>query len=808
VRIPVSTYRVQFNREFRFSDAGKIVDYLHALGITDLYASPILKARPGSAHGYDVIDPTTLNPEIGAREEFDEFCSALQARGMGLLVDVVPNHMAANIDNPWWFDVLEKGPASLYARFFDVDWKARKILLPILATPYGEALDNRELVLRIENGQPLLQYYGYKLPIAAGAEHLGVESLDRILSQQHYRLTYWRKATDGTNYRRFFDINDLVSLRAELDEVFQATHSYVLELLKEGQITGLRIDHIDGLLEPANYLARLPETYVVSEKILAGHEQLPCEWRTQGTTGYDFMNFVNGIFVDEKGFRSLEQIYVDYTGCTKTLQEVCRECKIQVMKQLFAGELNGLVNRLVKLAEDDRHARDIGTENLRQAFIAVTAYLPVYRTYIASEQVSKTDRATIENTIAAAGKGDAFDFLRRVLFVQPAWYLQDRKPEYLDFVRRWQQFTGPVMAKGLEDTTFYRNNPLISLNEVGGDCEDPATYFGVEQFHRRNLARHASWPHTLNATSTHDTKRSEDVRARIDVLSEVPKEWARFLARRKRSRLRGTPAANEEILIYQTMLGAWPIDEERLKQYVIKALREGKAHTNWIDINESYERGALSFLHSLYTDDRFWRDFLRLQKTVGYFGALNSLSQLILKVISPGVPDFYQGTEVWDLSLADPDNRRPVDFTSRAAMLADLATGANLPALRDNLADGHLKLYVTSRLLHFRRQQPDLFREGGYVPLRVTGARSNHIIAFARRLHGQWCIVAVPRLCASLTRAGSAPVGKKVWRDTQIEMPADMPKRAKDILTSQEADSNRIADLFRTLPFAVIVSGC
>ena len=807
MRIPISTYRLQFNRDFRFSDALRILDYLHELGITDLYASPILKARPGSTHGYDVTDPTQLNPEIGTPEEFAELCRALQARDMGLIVDIVPNHMAASIDNPWWFDVLEKGEESTYAEFFDVNWASKKVLLPILARPYGEALENRELMITVENGRPVLQYYEQKLPIAAGAENLSADAIDRILSRQHYRLAHWRKAADSINYRRFFDISDFVGLRAERDDVFQATHVFVLKLIEQGDVTGLRIDHIDGLLDPKRYLDRLPDTYVITEKILAGNEQLPCEWRTHGTTGYDFLNFANGAFIDREGFNKLERMYADFTGSRKTLNQVFRECKRQVMQELFAGELNALVHQLTEFAEDDRHARDLRSEELKEAFVSVTACLPVYRTYIREEDVSETDRAYIEDAIAVAGSGAAFDFLRRVLLVEPAWYIQHRKPEYLDFVMRWQQFTGPVMAKGLEDTAFYLHNALMSVNEVGGDCNGPEIYFGLEEFHRRNLARHARWPRTMNTTSTHDTKRSEDVRARINVLSEFPDEWSRCL--RRWSRMNPSeiaPDCNEQVLVYQSMLGAWPIEVDRLKQYVTKALREGKKHTSWININEEYEERVLSFVESLYSNESFLKGFGRLQKKVAYFGALSALGQVILKMTSPGIPDFYRGTEIWDLSLADPDNRRPVDFSSRLTMLDDLKKHANIRQLLKHWSDGRLKMFATWKLLRFRREHASLFEQGEYIPLRVTGTRSNHVIAFARHLHNEWCIVTVPRLCASLTRAGSPPIGEKVWGDTQIELPQGVPSSGTDIFTNKRVLMSAASELFGILPFGVVAS--
>jgi (1->4)-alpha-D-glucan 1-alpha-D-glucosylmutase len=808
VRIPNSTYRVQFNREFRFADAVRILDYLHELGITDLYASPIMKARPGSMHGYDVTDPTQLNPDLGTPEDFETLCTALREKGMGLIVDIVPNHMAASLDNAWWFDVLEKGEESPYAGFFDVNWESRRVLLPILGRPYGEVLEKQELQLRTENGRTILQYHEQKLPVAAGAEHLSVESVDDVLSRQHYRLAYWRKAADAINYRRFFDVSDLVTLRSERDDVFRATHEFTLKLVAEGKIAGVRIDHVDGLLGPKGYLERLPRCYVVVEKILGGHEHLPSDWRTHGTTGYEFLNFLNGVFVDREGFHQLERIYSNFTGSTNSYGEVFQQRKRQVMKELFAGEVSVFIRRLTELAEEDRHARDLRTDELQEAFVAVTACLPVYRTYIRDEHISATDRAYIEDALTVGGKGLAFEFLRRVLLLSPPWYLQASREKYLDFVMRWQQFTGPVMAKGLEDTTFYVHNPLVSVNEVGGDCAGPEVYFGVEEFHRRNLSRHSCWPHSMNASSTHDTKRSEDVRARINILSELPDEWENALRRWSRMNASETaPDANEQVLIYQSMLGAWPIDPDRLKQYVTKALREGKTHTNWMEINRSYETRVFSFIDRLYANNAFLKDFLRLQEKLAYFGALSSVSQLILKIASPGVPDFYRGTDVWDLSLADPDNRRPVDFAARTEMLRSLKEHSDPAELLKNWRDGRMKLYITWKALQFRRSHADLFREGEYLPLHVAGAKENHIIAFVRRYRDQWCVVAVPRLMARLARRRTAPLGEKMWRDTMVELPMDAPSQWTNILTGETASTPLYASqLFSTLPFALLTN--
>jgi len=804
MRVPVATYRIQFNKDFRIEDATGLVNYLHELGITDLYASPILKARPGSMHGYDVTDPTVINPEVGDSDSLSRLSSALHSHGMGLMLDIVPNHMAASLENPWWFDVLEKGEESPYASFFDVNWDMKKVLLPILRRPYGETLQNHELQLRTKNGRLVVQYYEQCLPLAAGAENLRPEAIEQVLSQQHYRLACWRRAADSINYRRFFDVSDLVGLRVERDEVFRATHAYPIELLSQGTVTALRIDHVDGLLDPKGYLDRLPDAYVVVEKILGADEKIPADWRTNGTTGYDFLNFLNGAFVDAEGYRRLTGIYSELTGITESRSEAFRERKRQVMAELFPGEVNALMHRLFELAQEDRYARDLATADLREAFIAVTASLPVYRTYIRDVHVEQSDRAWIENAVKAAGRGTAYDFIRRVLLLEPAWYLQNRKPDYLDFVKQWQQFTGPVMAKGLEDTTFYVHNPLLSVNEVGSDSNGPETVFGVEEFHRRNQRRRRHSPHTMNATSTHDTKRSEDVRARINVLSELPNEWSRYAKRWMRwNRSDTTPDANEQILIYQTMLGAWPVEPDRLKPYVTKALREARTHTNWIDPNQEYEKQVLGFVDLLYSKQIFLKDLSRFHEKIAWFGALSSLSQLVLKITSPGIPDFYRGAEMWDLSLADPDNRRPVDFSTRVEALEKLKRHSQPADLLKNWSDGRIKMYTTWKALAFRRAHGDLFLNGDYLPLAVTGKRRGHVIAFARRFKNQWSITVVPRLLAKLGRA--IPLGARAWGDTVIELPDGAPNQWVNVFTGEPLSGHLLAaKLFATLPVALL----
>jgi len=807
MRAPLSTYRLQFNRDFTLKDAHRLVDYLAELGITDVYASPLLKSRTGSNHGYDVIDPTEIDPEVGSLDDLRALGAALRSRGMGLLLDIVPNHMAASVENPWWWDVLKRGRASRYAAFFDIDWN-RKLLLPVLGEPYGEALESGSFLVSLKDGEAALEYRGLRLPltIPENADLSNPDGLDRVLSMQPYRLAYWRKASDAINYRRFFDISDLVALRADCEEVFNATHALVLELVESGIVTGLRIDHIDGLRDPQGYLERLPPVYVVVEKILAGREQLRTDWKVWGTTGYDFLNAVNGLFVDRAGYEDLKRAYAEWVGSAGRAVDVYWAQQRKVMDALFSGEVRSLTHALADLAEEDRHARDLSWQELQEAVVAVTACLPVYRTYTRADAcVSETDRCRIEDAVSVANRvspSPAIAFLRRVLLLDVPHYLEDRRQAWLEFVLRWQQFTGAVMAKGLEDTTFYAFNPLTSVNEVGGDAGGPEAYFGIEEFHRRMQERRSRWPFTMNAGSTHDTKRSEDVRARINVLSEFPKEWATRLKRWRRwNRAESGPDENEQILIYQTLLGAWPIEPARLKQYVRKALREAKVHTSWTDIDAAYEQRVLEFVDRILDRTRsaeFLEDFEAFQKKIAFYGALSSLAQTVLRMTAPGAPDFYQGSEIWQYHLADPDNRRPVDFERRRRMLEELKSGASCEDLLKTWEDGRIRMYVIWKTLNFRRSRPDLFLRGDYQPLRASGRASDHVVAFARRYQDDWVITAVPRLVARLPRPGR-------WRDSVIDLPEGAPQQWKNILTDETISAPlAAARVFGRVPLAVL----
>jgi (1->4)-alpha-D-glucan 1-alpha-D-glucosylmutase len=953
-RIPTSTYRLQFNAGFTFADATRIVPYLHALGITDCYASSYLKAVPGSLHGYDIADPTSLNPEVGSEREHQQFAEALTTHGMGHILDVVPNHMGiAKSSNRWWLDVLENGPSSHFATFFDIDWhpvKAElqdKVLLPILGDLYGYVLENQEIRLLYDDGAFFIQYYEHRLPVTALSsvrilthrleglihelreDHPHVEELlsivtsirhlpgqrerdparvreryrekaiikrrlqtvvsesphirtfleenvrlfngtkgdpksfdllDGLLADQVYRLAYWGVASEEINYRRFFDINELAALRMESRTVFAKAHELIFRLLKEGSITGLRIDHVDGLYDPQEYLMQLQDwattqltpardasgrpLYVVVEKILGKGETLPETWPVHGTTGYEFLNVVNGLFVETANERQFSELYSRFIRERVSFDELVYQKKKLIMRGTMASETNVLGQQLNRLSEQDRRYRDFTLNSLTQAIREIIACFPVYRTYITAEPdgVTDRDRAYIRLAVAKAKRrnpqlsGLVFDFIRHLLLEAPQYTSEADWDEKVRFALKFQQTTSPVTAKGLEDTALYIYNRLVSLNEVGGDPER----FGlaVDTFHERMRERQQFWPATLSATSTHDTKRSEDVRARINVLSELPKEWRAALYRwqklnqRHKQRLDDlvVPDRNEEYLLYQTLLGAWPFGElddrqyrvfcDRIQAYMAKAVKEAKVHTSWTNPNHAHADAVSSFIDVILDRTRpnpFLDDFRPFQQRIAEYGIYNSLAQLLIKITAPGVPDFYQGSEVWDLSLVDPDNRRPVDYALRARLLSDLqrataATGQDRRALvRELIAtreDGRVKLYVTMAALDYRRRQPSLFLEGAYLPLEITGTRKHHVVGFARVAGDESVLVIVPRLIAELTAGRPAvPMPPAIWDDTAVILPSrdiKQPKRDRTqyrnlltgaVLTAEGSEGRRLLRL-------------
>lgn len=968
---PRATYRLQFHAGFTFADAAAIVGYLADLGASEAYASPILTPRSGSTHGYDITDHGSLNPDLGGEDDFEQLSAALRAHDMGLILDVVPNHMGiGDLRNTWWLDVLENGSSSIYAHYFDIDWEpvarqlSGKVLLPVLGGQYGDVLERGELKLRYADGAFAVTYWDHLFPISprtysdllthkldALIEQHGADSedvmelqsiitavkylpprsetdperiaernrekevvkrrldrlyraskpvrkmidatvaeyngrpgssrsfdlLDDLLEQQAYRLAFWRVATEEINYRRFFDINDLAAIRVELPEVLDATHQLIFRLLAEGKASGLRIDHPDGLWDPAGYFRQIQERYlaycagdaadeaaisrrigqlasavdqgrsprwplyVLAEKILSLGEPLPDDWAIAGTTGYDFLNEVNGVFVDQGARRAFDRLYVDVAGPQQPYANLVNSKKKEIMLVSLSSELNALSHILDELTEHNRRYRDFTLNSLTFAIREVIACLPVYRTYISSpETITARDMRYIEQAVREARRRNPrtaaaiFDFLRDTLTLRNLdSFTAEACEAVLRFVMKFQQLTGPVMAKGVEDTTFYVYNRLVSLNEVGGHPE----HFGnsVEELHERAAARARRWPLAMLASSTHDTKRSEDVRARINVLSEMPREWRQAVTRwsrlnaAKRAADEGEPmpSRNDEYLLYQTLVGAWPETEsattvpadfkERIAAYMEKATREAKVHTSWINPNPEYDQAVQGFVSAIL-DGRRSRAFIEsigaLSRKVAYFGHFNSLAQTLIKLTAPGVPDIYQGAELWDLSLVDPDNRRPVDYELRARLLAELRARARSGELAELAAellahanDGRIKLYLTTRALGLRRERPALFAEGAYVPLEAAGDHADHVIAFARRLGDAEAVSVAPRLSLRLADGEQLPPTGAIWGQTRLQLP---DAAYTNILTGERLEARdgaglAMAELLGIFPLALLI---
>ena len=911
--IPTATYRLQFHAGFTFEHATAVVAYLNNLGISHCYASSYLAAVPGSTHGYDVADPTRLNPEIGTVETFQAWVAALRAHGMGHIIDLVPNHMGiAKSANPWWQEVLENGPSSLYARVFDIDWHPlkpeleNKVLLPILGDSYGAVLERQEITLRYDAGVFSLHYYETTLPVAPGsyariletdvealvnalgedsieaAEYLSIltairrlpsrgdlkpasrierarekevikrrlatltrdcaavrehveravtlfnggkgdkhsfDRLDDLLGAQAYRLAHWRVAAEEINYRRFFDINELAAIRMEDPEVFRHVHAFVFELLKHELVDGFRIDHVDGLYNPGDYLARLQERaeearpdlfgpeqplFVVVEKILALDEELP-DWRTHGTSGYDFLIQLNGVFVDGRNEKAFNAVWENFSRLRTPFREIAYRSKQLILRLSMASELNVLAHQLNRFSERSRYYRDFTLNSLTLAMREIIACFPVYRTYVNErDEVRQPDREYIEHAVAEAKRRNpgrpraVFEFVRDLLLKQADYIPEEERDEHLRFVGKFQQVTSPVTAKGIEDTALYNYNRLVSLNEVGGEPD----HFGIvpEALHDWLSSRAARWPHALSATSTHDTKRSEDVRARLNALSELPGAWKQATARWARANRRGRstidgqsyPMRNEEYLLYQTLVGSWPLEamdadalraySERIVSYMQKAAREAKVVTSWLNPSERHEQAMKEFIEAILdpANTAFLDDFVEFQQKIARYGIYNSLAQVAIKIGAPGVPDFYQGTELWDFSLVDPDNRRPVDYERRAALLEEIRAASRdgdgaldlFQHFASTPADDRFKLAVTHRLLEFRRTHGEIFQQGDYQPLTFEGGRKDHAFGFVRRHAGREILVIVPRLIAGLIPdADAAPLGEKIWGDTVARVP-------------------------------------
>ena len=816
--IPAATYRLQLRDGVTLADAEALVPYLDDLGVTDLYLSPVAAARPGSPHGYDIIDPNRVEPDLGGEAALGDLAAALRGRGMGLILDVVPNHMAATYENPWWREVLAEGQDALHAPFFDIDWQpprqdlAGKILLPVLGDRYGQALSDLH---RVEPGT--LAYFDRRFPLRGEAENLHA-----LLLGQAYRLAYWRAGLDEVNYRRFFDVADLVGVRVEDADVFAATHAGLLRWAAAGWVTGVRVDHIDGLLDPAAYLRRLAEslpagTPVWVEKILSPGENLPAGWACAGTTGYEFGAAAGELLYDGGGAAALDLLHGHWGAAPAEYGQVLRQCKREVLNDLFAADVRALVCALAARAARDPEAADLTLAELERALIEVTAWLPVYRTYAGSGGEALDHAAAGAARSLQAADGLALRFVARVLAEratagsETAAMAATQAPPPRELAARWRQLSGPAMAKGGEDTALYRQVRLSSLNEVGANPGSAG--MTVEDFHAWCARRLAAQPAGLSATSTHDSKRSEDVRARIHVLAEVPSLWSRQCVR-WRAALGADCAIDPplEQLLLQAAVGAWPLDAgempafaERLAAYAQKAAREAKQSTSWLDPDLEYEARVQAFVAAILAHS----DLQPVQSAVAYYGAVNSLAQVVLKAACPGVPDLYQGCEAWNLSLVDPDSRRPVDFLSLRQALAALDAAAPDPAaLFREWADGRVKLWVTSRSLRFRRRRRRLFAQGAYIPVRVAGNKARHVCAFMRRDTEGAALAVVPRFPARLTGADRTeeirpPLGA-VWADTRLVMPPDAPATWTDVLTGVTVRAERVADLLADLPVAML----
>ncbi len=798
-RFMVATYRVQLTANFDFDQAAGIADYLAELGVSELYCSPYLQAAAGSTHGYDVLDHGKVSEELGGRDGHRRLCEQLARLGLGQIVDLVPNHMSIVGDNPLWWDVLANGPASRYASFFDIDWEVAdpslhgKVLLPVLHDRYGVVLRSGELRLQRQGEHVVLRYRDQSFPlsdesVSATAAHAPLEIdeflarargdpdfLDGLLERQHYRLAYWAAAGSAINYRRFFAISTLAGLRVENAEAFDHVHALVLEWVKSPacRVTALRVDHIDGLREPGQYLERLgsaaPDVRILVEKILEPDESLPESWPVAGTTGYDFLNGAGGLFVDPAGEEPLTRLYAEFTGEPTDYVEIIRSKKRQVLQLSFGGELDRLVTILLKACRA-RRLRDFVRPELREAVAELISAFPVYRTYASAltGRVSAQDEAYVRQAVNEARQrrgdidGRIWDILADVLLLR---WTGEEAFIGKDFAMRFQQLTGPVMAKGVEDTALYCFNRLVSLNEVGGD---PGRFGrSVKEFHDfcQYIGQH--WPGTLLATSTHDTKRSEDVRLRISLLSEIPELWAQAVWRwsdmTARYRRDGMPSRNAEYLLYQTLVGTWPISDERLVAYMTKAAREEKAHTTWERPDTAYEDALRGFVQGVLRDEAFMADIEAFVTKLTPSARVSSLSQTLIKCTAPGVPDFYQGTELWDssaISLVDPDNRRSVDYSLRRRRLKELdGAGAGPEQVLSRMDEALPKLMVIQRALRTRRRRPDLFgRDGAYQPLFAQGRYADRVVAFSR---GEGVITIAPRLL----------MGLDGWGDTAFELP-------------------------------------
>jgi (1->4)-alpha-D-glucan 1-alpha-D-glucosylmutase len=855
---------LQLHAGFTFDDAAGVASYLEALGISHVYCSPYLQAVSGSMHGYDVVDPEMPNQELGGEEGHSRFCKRLKELGLGQVLDIVPNHMALGQQNRYWWDVIENGPSSRYATWFDIEWNSaeaklqNKVLLPVLGEQYGRALSLRQIKVEYTGECFQVRYMDNLFPVAPGSlskllskaaeyahsdtlyfisESLSrlpspkssdrsvassrhrdktviyrmlkrlceeqpevsaaivrgvdelnhdIDGLDEMLNQQSYRLAYWRTADQELGYRRFFDVNTLIALRMEREHVFDATHSRILKWLDDGVLDGVRVDHPDGLRDPQQYFERLrkraPNAWIIGEKILEPGEFLREGWPIQGTSGYDFMNVCNSLLVHGEGLIDLGNIYQEFTGDSNDFAEVARQKKYLVEQEALGSDINRLANLFVEICENNRDRRDHTRAEIRRALREVASCFQVYRTYVHAERdrILDEDRAVIHQALALAKErrqdldAGLFDFIADVLT------LRVRGETESEFLRRLQQFTSTVMAKGVEDTAFYCSNRMIGLNEVGNDPGRDA--ISLHEFHAYCTKMQATHPLTMTTLSTHDTKRSDDVRARLATITEIPGRWRAALNRWSRMnatfRTANYPDRNTECFLYQTLIGAWPISKDRLLAYMEKATREAKQQTSWTQQNKEFEDALRNFIEQILESPQFVAELEQFVGRILEAGRNNSLAQTLIKYTAPGVPDTYQGSDLWDLSLVDPDNRRPVDYALRRSMLSELQMGMGAEEIMQRIDSGMPKLWVIYNALRLRREHPEWFRAtAGYTPLLAEGQKQEHVVAYIR---GNQVVTIVPRWTLKLGES---------WAATTLELPGG---KWKNPLTSDLLHGGRI----------------
>lgn len=879
----MATYRIQLNRSFDFEELKNIIPYLSQLGISHIYSSPILKARRGSTHGYDVTDPAQINDELGGTDAFEDLSREVAAYGLEWLQDIVPNHMSYSSENKMITDIMERGTSSKYHGFFDVDWnypssKLRgRILAPFLEHSYKECLKRGQIELTYNEGFAL-KYQNMEFPLKLSSyesilseaspavapmmkndrflkrrlqERYRMEKttgrivkdavrkyngdtklLGKLVSSQIFDLEHWTTALKQINYRRFSDTNELICLRMEKPLVFELTHRLILKHFAEGKMSGFRIDHIDGLYDPEAYLERLrrkaPDAYIIVEKILMKNETLPYSWPVQGSTGYDFLNRINELFIDRKNERNFDAVYREFTGQAEAYNELVYKRNKDVIKKYFGGDLKNVTQMFNEALKRKSNRGKFDFPKLETAIMELISCFPVYRTYV--NKVAKMEPEPLRTALSLAKQKNKK--VKKELIALENLLDQDRNSrDALHCLMRLQQLTGSVVAKGVEDTVLYIYNRLLSLNEVGGD---PSS-FGCEinDFHEFNKSRRAKWSFSMNSTGTHDTKRGEDVRARLNVLSEVPSQFRLKIKRwtelnlNKKEKIGNTlvPSRNEEYFVYQTLIGAFPFHQteipeftNRLKNYMVKAVREAKINSTWLSPNLAYEEATISFVSKLLDQtvgNEFLQEFLSFEKEIAFYGYLNSIGQTLLKIACPGIPDFYQGSELWDLNLVDPDNRRPVDFFKRKKLLNDILNveTPDLKRLLENFQDGRVKLYAIHKLLGIRRKNRKLFEHGAYIPLTVKGPNRKHLVSFCRRKDASSAIAIIPRFLTNLTTPLKIPPSD-VWKDTYISLPTNAPGNWREVFTNKTVYSKMLAngkglymgELLETFPAALLLS--